>query len=179
MNLEQEKKKQLAEDLSNIYKVLLKKLITEKKDFNTIAVHCDSGFSAFGLSWNSNRYLNQKKEKFSEQNWLIIKYSVSEWENIFYEHENFNDINEKIEEIFDELYDEDLTDEQITQFFSEIALYVLLEIRKVVSDHPTPFISLQFSDPSDTEIDLMKKINQLIDNEDKSPEFETYLEKIR
>ncbi|MBB1308003.1 MULTISPECIES: hypothetical protein [unclassified Pseudoalteromonas] len=58
-------------------------------------------------------------------------------------------------------------------------LYVLLEIRKVVSDHPTPFISLQLSDPSDTEIDLMKKINQLIDNEDKSPEFETYLEKIR
>ena len=178
MNLEQEKN-QLVEDLSNIYKALLKKLIHKYKDINSIAIHCDSGFSAFGFSWNSNDYLEKKKEKFPESDWLIIKYSVSEWNNIFYEYEAFNDINERIEEIFDDLYDEDLTDEQITQFFCEIALYVLLEIRKVVSDHPTPFISLQFSDPSDTEIDLMQKISQLTTDGYRNSEFENYLEKIK
>ncbi|WP_259404535.1 hypothetical protein [Pseudoalteromonas sp. SG45-1] len=62
MNLEQEKN-QLIEDLSDIYKALLKKLITEKKNFNTIAVHCGSGFSAFGFSWNSEHHLEKKKEK--------------------------------------------------------------------------------------------------------------------
>ncbi|WP_024592067.1 MULTISPECIES: DUF4303 domain-containing protein [unclassified Pseudoalteromonas] len=178
MNLEQEKN-QLIEDLSDIYKALLKKLITEKKDFNTIAVHCDSGFSSFGFSWNSKHYLEKKKEKFPENDWPILKYSVSEWENIFYEYKSFNEINEKIEEIFDDLYSEDLTDAQITQFFSEIVLEVILDIKKAVSDHANTFISLQFSDPSDKEIDLMQKTTQLTTDGYRDPEFENYLEKIK
>ena len=178
MNLEQEKN-QLVEGLSHIYKALLKKLITEKKDFNTIAVHCGSGFSAFGFSWNSKHYLEKKKEKFPGNDWPTLKYSVSEWENIFYEYKSFNEINERIEEIFDDLYSEDLTDAQITQFFSEIVLEVILDIKKAVSGHSNTFISLQFSDPSDKEIDLMQKITQLTTDGYRNPEFENYLEKIK
>ena len=138
MNLEQEKK-QLAGNLSNIYKALLTKLITEKKDFNTIAVHCDSGFSTFGFSWNSKHYLEKKKEKFPENDWPA----------------------------------------QITQFFSEIVLEVILDLKKTVSGHANTFISLQFSDPSDKEIDLMQKISQLTTDGYRNSEFENYLEKIK
>ncbi|GAA62203.1 hypothetical protein P20652_4106 [Pseudoalteromonas sp. BSi20652] len=178
MNLEQEKY-QLVEDLSDIYKALLKKLIHKYKDINSIAIHCDSGFSAFGFSWNSNDYLEKKKEKYPESDWLTVKYSVSEWGNVFYEYEKFNDINERIEEIFDDLYDKDLTDEQITQFFCEIVLEVILDIKKAVTGHANTFISLQFSDPSDKEIDLMQKISQLTTDGYRNPEFENYLEKIK
>ena len=178
MDLEQEKI-QLVEDLSDIYKALLNKLIHKYKDINSIAIHCDSGFSAFGFSWNSNDYLEKKKEKYPKSDWLTVKYSVSEWDNIFYEYEKFNDINERIEEIFDDLYDEDLTDEQITQFFCEIVHRVLSELTKVFLDHYTPFISLQFNDPSDKEINIMLKTNQLLTKKHRNLEFENYLEKIK
>ncbi|GAA0824212.1 hypothetical protein GCM10009111_34800 [Colwellia asteriadis] len=173
MNLS-EQKKHIVFTLTPIFISCIEEVKYQHSDIYAIAIHCGSGFSSLGFAASTLQHLNEQKLKHPKEYWSILEYSVSEWEFVNYQYDKFIDLNQYIDELLEEFYEEDLTDDEINSFFSDVCLEVLNKTQVTLSSNDV-LLSLQFSDPSDSGIAIMKTIYEALHITPKADKFLPFL----
>ncbi|MCA9069059.1 MAG: DUF4303 domain-containing protein, partial [Planctomycetaceae bacterium] len=133
-------------------------------------LYCPNGCVSFGVSLTSRERILRKKVKYPHLSEEYIALNAFEWDFTNLHYELFDHCNELMDDIFDELYyDQGLNDHQISEFFESVAIQVLQKLKELGFFEDPLFgqdvlLGLQFTDPSDHEIEMMKRVSAAVNS---------------
>lgn len=143
---------------------------------NGFVLYCSPGCTTFGIALASIESIARKRARHSELSEQYIALNAFEWEYVNIHYELFYDCNVLLDNIYKALYDSDMNDGQISAFFEEVATTAIenLKEKEVFLDPlfgTNILLGLQFTDPSDRGIDLMKRVSAAVNSERLHKEF--------
>ena len=178
MNLKIEHNKILTM-LTNSFSNALTAIEKRTDNIYSVALYCSSGFSSFGLAASTIDYLDIVKCKFDNKDWSILELSASEWEFINSDYGYFIELNEYVDDLYENFYDEGLSDQEISQFFVTISKELLASLTFNNKYSDNLFLSLQFADPSENGLNEMEDVSDFLKSDKWNKKFKSYLNTLR
>ncbi|MEM9383908.1 MAG: DUF4303 domain-containing protein [Pseudomonadota bacterium] len=135
-----------------------------------VAVFCASGYSSFALAANTRDWLEDKLQQEGGASQSARDYCelhVSQWKELNFAYRAFSELNERLDDLLDDMYDAALSDDQISELFTRAVVRAIkaADLGGLVAttcDGPL-LLGLQFADPSEREwkaaLDVSRDVN--------------------
>ena len=139
----------------------------------SVVVYCATGFTSMGLGFNTLEWLSEKvasntKVPSNIDTEEYLELHASQWKKLNFAYEKFNDVNKRLDTLFDEFYEADCSDEQIYEFFTKIVSQSILsaDIRNSINTvfKDELLLGLQFGDPSPQDWQAALDVSSLVNS---------------
>jgi len=149
-------------------------------DIYALAVYCASGCASMGLAFNTVAWLEEKaNEQSHNETRAYYELHASQWKEVNYGYAHFFTLNERLDEIFEDLYEADLSDDEISELFVRVLTRTInstdMKNRIKTSFKGDLLLGMQFGDPSQRDWNAALEVSRHVN----CPEWHTKLEALQ
>ncbi len=167
------------EELKGLLRSYLTKAINEiaesSADAYSFIVYAASGFADIGVAYSTRESLAKLIDKASRREHVHpycsadAYYELNAWEWEHFCVESFTEVISLLDENYDDFYEAGITNEQIWQFFEDLLIEVVSDLKADGAFSHRRFekdilLGIQFPDPSGSEIDIMERASKALNS---------------
>lgn len=136
-----------------------------------VVVYCASGCASMGLAFNTQVWLEKKLAELEGQDTQnYMQLHASQWQGLNFAYDAFSEINEKLDDIFEDLYEADLSDDQLSELFVRVVTRAIRSVdfckRVKTTFSGDLLLGMQFGDPSPRDWQAALEVSRQVNSAD-------------